>query len=195
VQSGYDIATATSDEGAALGAREPGLVVRPGDARVVPAYHPAGMRPLASREAILVTATRTTIEEETVLAAWTFGQVMWAMLVFFCWVLFFWLLFTVFGDLFRRHDVSGWGKAGWTIFVVLLPFLGIFVYLIANGKGMAERNMKQAQQAQAQMDQYVKSVAGSGDPTAQIAQAKELLDSGTISQAEFDQLKAKALAA
>ena len=77
------------------------------------------------------------------LAAWTFGQVMWAMLVFFCWILFFMLLFRVFGDLFSRHDLSGWGKAGWSIFVILLPFLGIFVYLIANGKGIAERNMKQ----------------------------------------------------
>jgi Phospholipase_D-nuclease N-terminal len=126
--------------------------------------------------------------------AYTFGQAMWTMLVFFCWVLWFWLLFTVFGDLFRRHDVSGWGKAGWCIFVILLPFLGVFVYLIANSHGMAERNMKQAQAAQAQMDTYVKSVAGSGDAAGQIAQGKQLLDSGAISQAEFDQLKTKALA-
>ena len=96
------------------------------------------------------------------LAAWTFGDVMWAMLIFFCWVLFFWLLFTVFGDLFRRQDVSGWGKAAWCIFVIFLPFLGIFVYLIANGHGMAERNMQAVQAQQAQMDSYVKSVAGSG---------------------------------
>jgi hypothetical protein len=129
-----------------------------------------------------------------VLAAWTFGQVMWAMLVFFCWILFFMLLFRVFGDLFSRHDLSGWGKAGWSIFVILLPFLGIFVYLIANGKGMAERNMKQAQDAQASMDSYVKSVAGSGNSAEQIAKGKELLDGGAITQAEFDQLKAKALA-
>jgi hypothetical protein len=125
---------------------------------------------------------------------WTFGQVMWSMLIFFCWILFFWLLFTVFGDLFRRHDLSGWGKAGWIIFVVFLPFLGVFVYLIANSKGMAERNIKQAQAAQANMDSYVKSVAGSTDPAAQISHGKELLDSGAISQTEFEQLKAKALA-
>jgi hypothetical protein len=130
----------------------------------------------------------------TVLASWTFGQVMWAMLIFFCWILFFWLLFTVFGDLFRRHDVSGWGKTLWIIFVVFLPFLGIFVYLISQGHGMAERNMQQAQAAQAQMDTYVKSVAGSGGSAEQIAKGKELLDSGAISQAEYDQLKAKALA-
>ena len=125
---------------------------------------------------------------------WTFGQVMWSMLIFFCWILFFWLLFTVFGDLFRRHDLGGWAKAGWIIFVVFLPFLGVFVYLLANSKGMAERNMKQVQAAQANMDTYVKSVAGSTDPAAQISQGKELLDSGAISQTEFEQLKAKALA-
>jgi Short C-terminal domain/Phospholipase_D-nuclease N-terminal len=127
--------------------------------------------------------------------AYTFGQVMWSMFVFFTWVLFFWLLFIVFGDLFRRHDVSGWGKALWTIFVIVLPFLGILIYFIAEGKGMGERRMAEAQQAQAQMDTYVRSVAGSGgDSAGQIAKAKELLDSGAISQAEFDQLKAKALA-
>ena len=128
------------------------------------------------------------------LAAYTFGQVMWSMFVFFAWILFFWLLFIVFGDLFRRHDISGWGKAAWTIFVIVLPFLGIFVYLIAEGKGMGERNVRQAQAAQADMDAYVRSVAGSGSPTDQIAQAKQLLDTGTITQAEFDQIKAKALA-
>jgi hypothetical protein len=129
-----------------------------------------------------------------VLLAYTFGQVMWTMFVFFAWVLFFWLLFAVFGDLFRRHDIGGWAKAGWTFFVIVLPFLGIFVYLIAEGKGMGERSMTRAQESQAQMDTYVRSVAGSGDATAQIAKGKELLDSGAISQAEFDQLKAKALA-
>jgi hypothetical protein len=120
---------------------------------------------------------------------------MWSMLIFFTWILWFWFLFTVFGDLFRRHDIGAMGKVLWIFFVIFLPFLGVFVYLITNGKGMAERNMKQAQAQQTQMDDYVKSVAGSADPTAQIAKGKELLDSGAISQAEFDQLKAKALAA
>ena len=128
------------------------------------------------------------------LAAYTFGQVMWTMFVFFAWVLFFWLLFVVFGDLFRRHDISGWAKAGWTIFVIVLPFLGIFVYLIAEGKGMGERNVRDAQAAQSEMDSYIRSVASSTSSTDQIAQAKQLLDNGTISQAEFDQIKAKALA-
>ena len=128
------------------------------------------------------------------LAAYTFGQVMWSMFVFFMWILFFWLLFTVFADLFSRHDISGWAKTGWTILVIILPFLGIFIYLIAEGRGMGERNMRKAQSQQAQMDAYVRSVASSDSSTDQIAKGKELLDAGTITQAEFDQLKAKALA-
>lgn len=128
------------------------------------------------------------------LLAYTFGQVMWSMLVFFAWVMFFWLLFIVFGDLFGRHDIGGWGKAGWTIFVIVLPFLGILVYLIVEGKAMGERRTAAAQHAQAQLDTRIRSVANSGDPAGQIAKAKELLDSGAISQAEFDQLKAKVLA-
>jgi Short C-terminal domain/Phospholipase_D-nuclease N-terminal len=123
----------------------------------------------------------------------TFGQVMWTILVLFAWILFFWLLFMVFGDLFRRDDISGWGKAAWSIFVIFVPFLGCFVYLISQGHKIGERNMQQAQAAQAQMDSHIKSVTGSGS-AEQVAKAKELLDSGAISQAEYDQLKAKALA-
>jgi len=129
-----------------------------------------------------------------VLLAYTFGQVMWTMFVFFMWILFFWLLFTVFGDLFSRHDIGGGAKALWTIFVIILPFLGIFIYLIVEGKGMGERSLAKAQAQQSQMDSYVRSVASSGSATEQIAKGKELLDAGTITQAEFDQLKAKALA-
>lgn len=128
------------------------------------------------------------------LAAYSFGDVMWSMLVFFVWILFFWLLFTVFGDLFSRHDIGGWAKAGWTVLVIVLPFLGIFIYLIAEGKAMGERAMARAQAQQAQVDDYVRSVASSGSATDEIARGKELLDSGAISQAEFDQLKSKALA-
>jgi hypothetical protein len=129
----------------------------------------------------------------TVLAAYSFGDVMWTMLVFFVWILFFWLLFGVFGDLFGRHDISGWAKAGWTIFVIILPFLGIFVYLISQGKSMGERAQQRAQAQQSQMDNYVRSVATSGSSTEEIAKGKQLLDSGAITQAEYDQLKAKAL--
>ena len=128
------------------------------------------------------------------LAAYTFGDLMWSMFVFFAWILFFWMLFIVFGDLFSRHDTSGWAKAGWTIFVICLPFLGIFVYLISQGKGMGERAQARAQAQQSQVDDYVRSVASSGSSTEEIAKGKELLDSGAITQAEFDQLKAKALA-
>ena len=126
--------------------------------------------------------------------AQTFWQVIWTMFIFFLWVIWIWLLFTVFIDLFRRHDVGGWGKAAWCVFVILLPFLGVFVYLIAEGKGMAERRQQEVQAAQADMDSYVKSVAAQSDPSAQIANAKQLLDSGAITQAEFDTLKQKALA-
>jgi len=123
-----------------------------------------------------------------------FLSVMWTLIVIFAWIIWFWLLITVFADLFRRHDISGWVKALWIIFVIILPFLGVLVYLIAESHGMAERNQKQAQAAQSQFDDYVKTVAAQSDPTEQIAKAKGLLDSGAISQAEFDSIKAKALA-
>ena len=127
-------------------------------------------------------------------ADYPFLDVFWTMLVFFAWVIWFWLLITVFADLFRRHDVSGWGKAGWTAFVIVLPFLGVFVYLIAQGKHMAERKMADAQASQAAFDQYVRDVAPASGPSDQIAKAKQLLDSGAIDAAEFEQIKQKALA-
>jgi hypothetical protein len=125
-----------------------------------------------------------------VLAAdYPFLDVMWTMLVFFLWVIWFWLLITVFSDVFRRHDISGGMKALWLIFVILLPYLGVFIYLISQSKSMAERNMKQVEAQQ----QYIRDVAGGG-AAAEIEKAKALLDSGAISQAEFDAIKAKALA-
>jgi Short C-terminal domain/Phospholipase_D-nuclease N-terminal len=127
-------------------------------------------------------------------ADYPFLDVFWTMLVFFAWVIWFWLLITVFTDLFRRHDVSGWGKAGWSLFVIVLPYLGVFVYLIAQGKNMAERRMAEAQASRAHFDDYVRTVASDGGPSDQIAKAKELLDSGAIDPAEFEQIKRKALA-
>jgi hypothetical protein len=127
-------------------------------------------------------------------ADYPFLDVMWTMLVFFGWVIWFWLLITIFGDVFRRHDLSGWSKALWSIFVILTPFLGVFVYMIANSKGMADRNLAAAQTAQTQTDEYIRSVAAKDDPAAQIAQAKQLLDSGAINAQEYDALKQKALA-
>ena len=123
-----------------------------------------------------------------------FLEVFWTMLIFFAFVVWIWILFTVIADLFRRHDTSGFAKVLWIIFIIILPYLGVFVYLIAEHKGMTERAIKQQEAAQAQMDQYVQSVAAKSDPTEQIAKAKGLLDSGTITQAEFDSIKEKALA-
>jgi hypothetical protein len=127
-------------------------------------------------------------------ADYPFLDVLWTMIIFFVWILWFWLLFTVFVDIFRRHDLSGWGKAGWLIFCIVLPFLGVFVYLISQHEGMANRNLDTAKAQQAQFDQAVREAAGSGGATAEIAKAKELLDSGAISQSEYDALKQKALA-
>jgi hypothetical protein len=129
----------------------------------------------------------------TLAADYPFLDVMWTMFAFFLWVLWFWLLFTVFGDIFRRHDLSGGGKALWIIFTILLPFLGVFVYLISQGQSMTKRNVEQAQAQRQQFDDYVRETAGGG-AAAEIEKAKTLLDSGAISQAEYDAIKAKALA-
>ena len=127
-------------------------------------------------------------------ADYPFLDVFWTMLVFFFWVIWIWILITVLIDLFRRHDISGWGKAAWALFVIVLPYLGVFVYLITQGGKMAERRAEEIRASQASFDQYVRDAAGSSGPTDQIAKAKELLDSGAIDQAEFEALKAKALA-
>ena len=113
--------------------------------------------------------------------------------IFFAWIM---CVFYVFADIFRSHDMGGGAKTLWCLFVIFVPFLGILVYLIARGGGMTERTIKQQQEMQRQQDAYVRSVAGTsgGSSADQIASAKQLLDAGTISQAEFDQLKAKALA-
>jgi hypothetical protein len=127
-------------------------------------------------------------------ADYPFLDILWTMLVFFGWVIWFWLLIIVFSDLFSRHDISGWGKAGWIVLVVVLPYLGVFIYLIAQGRQMAERRDQQSQAARTEFDDYVKTVAAPGGAAAEIEKAKQLLDSGAITQAEFDAIKAKALA-
>jgi hypothetical protein len=128
-----------------------------------------------------------------VLAAdYPFLDVLWTMFIFFIWILWFILLFRVIADIFRRRDIGGGGKTLWILFVILLPFLGVFIYLIAEGREMADRDMQSAQASQQQFDTYVKSVAGGS--ASEIEKAKQLLDSGAITQAEFDSLKAKALA-
>jgi Short C-terminal domain/Phospholipase_D-nuclease N-terminal len=127
-------------------------------------------------------------------ADYPFLDVFWTMVIFFFWVIWIWILVTVLIDLFRRHDIGGWSKALWTLFVIVLPYLGVFIYLITQGKQMAERRADEMRASQASFDSYVRDVSAASAPSDQIAKAKELLDSGAIDQAEFDQLKAKALA-
>jgi hypothetical protein len=120
-------------------------------------------------------------------------NIIWTMFVFFGFVLWIVLIFRAFADLFGRHDVSGWGKAGWTLLIILLPLFGVCIYLLSQGRGMAERQAEAGKRAKGELDDYVRSVAGSG-AASEIAKAKELLDSGAIDAAEFDRLKARALA-
>ena len=125
-------------------------------------------------------------------ADYPFLDVLWTMLIFFTWVIWFWLLITVFADVFRRRDIGGGAKVLWCIFVILLPFLGVFIYLLMEHDGMAERNMKTMQAQQAMVDEHIRTVAGGA--ADEIDKAKKLLDSGAITQAEFDAIKQKALA-
>jgi hypothetical protein len=125
-------------------------------------------------------------------ADYPFLDIFWSMFIFFLFVIWIWILITVFADIFRRKDIGGGSKALWIIFVIVLPYLGVLIYLIANHDGMADRNVKQIQAQQAATDDYIRSVAGGA--AAEIEKAKGLLDSGAITQAEFDSLKAKALA-
>jgi hypothetical protein len=127
-------------------------------------------------------------------ADYPFLDVLWTLFIFFAWVIWFWLLITIFADIFRRHDIGGGKKALWVIFVIIVPFVGVLIYLIAESKGMAERQEQVARRAKSQTDEYIKTVAADVDPAGQIAQAKQLLDSGAINQQEFDALKQKALA-
>ena len=126
----------------------------------------------------------------------SFADIFWSVLWFFFLFIWIMILFHILSDLFRDQSVSGVEKTLWVLFLVFLPFLAVFIYLITRGKGMAERAAARQQQAQEQFEGYVRKVATTGDapPTDQITRAKQLLDAGTIDQAEFDRLKAKALA-
>ena len=128
-------------------------------------------------------------------SSYPFLDVLWTMFIFFLWVIWFWLLFTVFVDVFRRHDIHGGKKTLWLIFVIILPFLGVFIYIITQNDGMTQRNLDRAKAQQAQFDSYVRETAsGGGGAATEIANAKQLLDQGAITQAEFDAIKQKALA-
>jgi hypothetical protein len=134
----------------------------------------------------------------TVFAAdYPFLNILWTMIIFFAWVIWIWMMVIILTDVFRRHDISGWAKAAWVVFLIIVPFLAVLIYLIAQHDGMNQRNAKQAEGRRAEFDDYVKSVAGSGGggggAAAEIEKAKGLLDSGVLTQAEFDALKAKAL--
>ena len=129
------------------------------------------------------------------LAEFGTGQVFWSFLWFFLFFIWIWLLIVVFGDIFRSQDLSGWAKAIWCIFIIFLPYLGVFVYLIARGGKMHEHAVEAAQAQDQAMRSYVQSVAGSGGSTAdELARLADLREKGVISDAEFEQLKAKALA-
>jgi hypothetical protein len=121
---------------------------------------------------------------------------LWTMVVFFLWIMFIWLLVTVWTDIFRRDDIDGWAKALWTVFTLLVPFLGVFVYLIVQGRAMQERKLSDDRRAKEQMDSYIRSTAHNGAPSSaeQIAQAKRLMDRGAITPEEYATLKKKALA-
>ena len=126
-------------------------------------------------------------------ADYPFLDVLWTMVIFFLWVMWFWLLFTVWADIFRRHDLSGLGKTGWLLFTIILPFLGVFVYLITQSEGMTQRTIERQRSGRAQFDDYVRETAGSGGAASEIERAKQLLDSGAINQMEFEAIKGKAL--
>src|SRR5213595_1696039 len=127
-------------------------------------------------------------------ADYPFLDVIATMFIFFLWIIWFWLLFTVFADIFRRHDISGGKKTLWLIFTIVLPYLGVFIYLITQNEGITQRNLDRMQSQKAQFDDYVRTTAGGGGggAAAEIERAKGLLDSGAITQAEFDSLKQKA---
>ncbi|MEU4253353.1 PLDc N-terminal domain-containing protein [Amycolatopsis sp. NPDC026612] len=128
-------------------------------------------------------------------AEYPFLDLMWTMLVFFGWIAWFWLLFIVLGDLYRRPDVSGWAKGGWTVLVILLPFLGILLYLCTQGRHLGERRQARALATQNRFDDYVRSVAPADRTGAsEIAEARRLLEEGVIDDEEYRTLKRKALA-
>jgi hypothetical protein len=126
-------------------------------------------------------------------ADYPFLDVLWTILIFFAWVVYIWMMVVILTDVFRRQDIGGWAKAGWVVFMILLPFIGVLTYLITQQDGMAARQQKDVKDTQAAVDEHIRSVAGG--PATEIANAKRLLDAGTIDQTEFDQIKRKALAA
>jgi hypothetical protein len=128
-------------------------------------------------------------------ADYPFLDVLWTMVLFFAWVAWIWMMVVILTDVFRRRDIGGWVKAGWCILLIVVPFLGVLVYLIVNHDGIAERNLERVETSRRQFDERIRSVAAGGDgAAAEIERAEQLLARGTITQAEFDALKSRALA-
>jgi hypothetical protein len=130
-----------------------------------------------------------------VAADYPFLDILWTMIIFFAWVVWIWMMVVILSDVFRRRDIGGWAKAAWVIFMIVLPFIGVLTYLIAQHDGFAERNIDRGRAAERQFDDHVRSVAASEVPASEIEKAAELRDRGTITESEFEALKAKALAA
>jgi uncharacterized membrane protein YcjF (UPF0283 family) len=122
-----------------------------------------------------------------------FLNVMWALLIVFAWAIWFLLLIWIFADLFLRDDISGWAKAAWVVFVIVTPFVGSLVYLISQGTGMAKRNQMRTHASQTRFDEIVRSAGATSSPTSHIESAKQLLDSGSITNDEFQEIKRRAL--
>ena len=127
-------------------------------------------------------------------ADYPFLNIFWSMIIFFAWVIWIWMVIAVLADVFGRRDLSGWAKAAWSVFIIVVPFLAVLIYLIANSKEMAERKAQESQAARSEFDNYVKTVAAPGGAATEIEKAKQLLDGGAITQSEYEALKAKALA-
>ena len=126
------------------------------------------------------------------LADFTFGDALLTVIEIFLFVIYFWILITIFSDLFRDHEMSGWGKAGWVLFIFFIPFLGMLVYLIARGQGMRERAVKEQADMQQHMDEYVRETAGGSSSVDELAKLSDLKDKGAITQEEFDQHEGEA---
>jgi hypothetical protein len=128
-------------------------------------------------------------------ADYPFLDLFWSMIIFFAWLCWFWMIVVILSDIFRRRDIGGWAKAGWAAFLIIVPFVGALVYLIAQHDGMAERREGEYKAQQAAFDERVRSAAGADGPATEISNAKRLLDDGTIDEREFEQIKSRALAA
>jgi hypothetical protein len=128
-------------------------------------------------------------------ADYPFLDILWSMLIFMGFIMWIWIAIMCFADIFRRQDAGGAKKALWIVFIIFLPLLGVLMYLITNHNGIAERNVRGAEAAQAAFDQQVREAAGKGGPAGEIETAQKLLAAGTITQAEFDAIKTRALGA